>query len=285
MRGNDRGKSPFFIFSRKEAGFFLLLLALFSTSVFFPAAPCQAAKGKVLVIFSGVDYVSLKEGMPRKTGFFLSELAVPVRALLAAGYSIESASPDGTRPVMDKKSDSRSFFKSDEEYREAKKLLGHPDICAPEKLSSYTEADLKSFDGIFIPGGHAPMEDLWRNKPLGFILRYFHKCGKPTALLCHAPVALLSAKKGDEWIYRGYSMTAFSAPEEQEAEKNGTLGGHVLFYITDSLAKAGAKMSFAPTPWESHVVKDRELITGQNPASADEFTKVFLEALNERKKK
>ncbi len=259
--------------------------ALCLAALLFSPGPCQAAKGKILVVFSSVDYISLKEGRNHQTGFFLSELAVPLKALFEAGYGIECATPDGNKPVVDRRSDNRKFFKSDEEYKAARKLLDNAEICSPEKLSSYTEADLKVFDGIFIPGGHAPMEDLYRNKQLGFVLRYFNKTGRPTALICHAPVVLLSARKGEEWVYRGYAMTAFSQKEEQESEKPDALNGHVLFYITDALEKAGAKLSFAPGLWESHVVRDRELITGQNPASAEEFVKVFLEALKERKKK
>jgi putative intracellular protease/amidase len=263
---------------------FLIVIVSCSIMVLFTPGPCHAAKKKILVVFSGLDYISLKEGKTHQTGFFLSELAVPLKALTVAGYQIECASPDGTKAAVDRSSDNRQFFKSDEEYKEARRLIDNPYICSPEKLSTYGEADLKEFAGIFLPGGHAPMEDLYRHKKLGYILRYFHKNNKPTALICHAPVALLSAKQGEEWIYRDYVMTAFSDQEEQEAEKAGSLGGHVQFYISDLLAAAGARMSFAPGLWESHVVRDRELITGQNPASAEEFAKVFIEALKERMK-
>lgn len=40
------------------------------------------------------------------------------------------------------------------------------------------------------------------------------------------------------------------------------------FYPQTALQRAGALFSSNATPWTGHVVVDRELITGQNPASA-----------------
>lgn len=241
------------------------------------------AEGRILVIFSGKDYVSLKGGGSHPTGYFLSELATPLKSLLAAGYDIECANPPGTAPVMDRTSDTRQFFASEQAYHEAKKLAGRPDIQNPRKLSSLSESELALFDGVFLPGGHAPMEDLYRDPQLGAILRYFHERGKPTALICHAPVALLSAREGEDWIYRDYRMTAFSNAEEQEAEKSGSLGGSLSFYIGDALSAAGARLSYGTQLWQSHVMWDRELITGQNPGSGEDFAATFLEALTAEK--
>lgn len=36
------------------------------------------------------------------------------------------------------------------------------------------------------------MVDLHNNQNLGYIIHHFHRHGKPTALICHGPVALLS---------------------------------------------------------------------------------------------
>lgn len=242
-----------------------------------------AQQGKILVVLSGADYISLKGGGTHKTGYFLSEMAIPSKLLKNAGYEAEYANPTGAEPVMDKTSDSRQFFASEEDYLDAKRLAQDKKLLKPRKLSSYNNDELRRFDGIFIPGGHAPMTDLYRDADLGRMLRFFHKSKKPTASICHGPVSLLAAREGDSWIYKGYSMTAFSDAEEKEAEKSGLLGGNVLFYVCTALTDAGARISHADKLWQSHVVRDRELITGQNPASCEEFSKVFLEALTAEK--
>jgi putative intracellular protease/amidase len=42
----------------------------------------------------------------------------------------------------------------------------------------------------YVPGGHAPMQDLLADPALGRLLRAFHAEGKTTALVCHGPIAL-----------------------------------------------------------------------------------------------
>ena len=49
------------------------------------------------------------------------------------------------------------------------------------------------FDAVYVPGGHAPMQDLLVSPKLWKLLTNFHTNGKTTALACHGPIALLSA--------------------------------------------------------------------------------------------
>ena len=150
------------------------------------------------------------------------------------------------------------------------------------------------------------MEDLWKDKNLGKILRVFHQSMRPTALICHGPIALLAAmnqpiaftgmlQKGKfqeaaqlakDWIYRGYKMTAFSTKEEQQEEpgQDNVLGGWVKFYPDEALDFAGGKVVVRAQKWQSNVVRDRELITGQIPLTDEEFAKDFIPALSEVKK-
>ena len=69
-----------------------------------------------------------------------------------------------------------------------------------------------------------------------------------------------------EWIYKGYRVTVLSNVEE-EAAKAQMQGGQMKFYPQSALQRAGLRFS-AAQPWQPHMVVDRELITGQNPASA-----------------
>jgi putative intracellular protease/amidase len=142
------------------------------------------------------------------------------------------------------------------------------------------------------------MEDLWKDPSLGKILRHFHEKKLPTALICHGPIALLSAlaapialatsvekktaaPKG-EWLYSGYNMTVFSDAEEKKNEPD-KLGGYMKFYPQDALTAAGGKVTASP-PYQSHVVQDRELITGQNPASDKKLAATLLSALSDHRK-
>ena len=146
------------------------------------------------------------------------------------------------------------------------------------------------------------MIDLLDDPDAGTVMRYFHQTSKPTAVLCHGPISLLSAlpnstevvaalKAGDAagarakaqgWIYSGYKMTIFSTAEEQQREPL-EIGGKVLFYPDFALRTAGGDVSVA-APWQSYVLQDRELISGQNPFSDEGLLKLLLPALSEKKK-
>ncbi len=241
-------------------------------------------KGKVLVVLSGADHLTLKDGSTHPTGYFQSELMIPVTALKAAGFEVVFANPTGKEPVADATSEDPSFYKSQEEFqaiiKHFKSLTG---LKHPRMLSSLTDDDLKKFSAIFVPGGHAPMEDLYKDPDVGRILRYFNRAKKPTALICHGPVALLAAAQGDDWPYKGYRLTVFSDVEENTAIAQGAFKGGLVFFPEDALAKAGATIVNNQTPWQENVIVDRELITGQNPMSTHKFADELVKMLKGEK--
>lgn len=240
---------------------------------------------KVLIVFSGIDALSLRGGATHKTGFFLSELTEMVNRLKKNGYEITYANPNGKRPALASDSDSAQWFASEADYRQAKDLVkNEAGLEKPRLFASFTETELAEYAGVFAPGGYAPMEDLPTNKDLGKIFHHFHTAKKPTAAVCHGPVALLSTRelaKDKPWDYAGYKMTIVSKVEEMEEEEAGHLsGGRQLYYVEDALRAGGGSVEVAKS-WTPHVVQDRELITGQNPMSATLIAEKFIEALND----
>ncbi len=247
-----------------------------------------AHAGNVLVVLSDAHTLELKDGKTFKTGFYLNELMQPVKLLVDAGHTVTFATPEGKTPAVDQGSLDVMYFGGDKAAMQA-----HLDLLAKLKVTdakassviSLKEAARRgygSFDAMYVPGGHAPMQDLLTSKPLGKALQAFHASGKPTALVCHGPIALLSAMPdargftaklernaattAPAWIYAGYKMTVFSNREE-EASKGQLNGGAMKFYPQTALQQAGLTFSSADL-WQPHMVVDRELITGQNPASA-----------------
>mgnify|MGYP003428912542 CR=1 FL=1 len=102
--------------------------------------------------------------------------------------------------------------------------------------------------------------------------------GKPVAAVCHAPAVLRHVKtaKGVP-VVKGRAVTGFANSEERAAG----LAEVVPFLIEDMLAAQGGRYSKA-ADWQPHVVADRELITGQNPASSAPAALALLERLRER---
>lgn len=278
----------------------LIVTALLGAGFSLPAL--AQSRGEVLVVVSSEHQLELKDGKRYETGYFLNELAVPVQRLIAAGYTPVFANPRGNTPSMDVHSNDKAYFGGDEAKRAATQAFveGLAPLRHPKTLTSVVAEGTSRYAGIFLPGGHAPMQDLLKDANLGKILRQFHDSGRPTALLCHGPIALLSTLpeasqfqsamvKGDDaaqgklsagWPYAGYRMTVFSTAEERMVEP-GMLGGPVAFYPGDALAAAGARIEHAGK-WRSEVVQDRELITGQQPFSDEALSDLFIKALNDR---
>lgn len=256
-----------------------------------------AAPTKILVVMSGAHLLELKDNKVYATGYYLNELATPIRALIEAGYTPVFASPNRDAPTMDASSNRDMFFGNDEAKRMAtlRFIDGIEGLRHPLKLSAVNPDD---YAGVFVPGGHAPMVDLVKDKDLGRILRAFHDTGRPTALICHGPMALLStlpqseafdkalnAGKTDalpalanDWPYAGYKIAVFSKGEEQQIEAP-QLGGLAPYYNDEALAAAGATITNAES-WTPNAVVDRELITGQQPFSDIAFANALVAQLN-----
>lgn len=262
-------------------------------------APAHAAN--VLVVLSDADHLDLKDGKVFQTGVYLNELMEPVQALLEAGHDITFATPRGTAPSVDKTSIDKMYFGGDEAAMKASAArLEKLGLLSRENspvvsLARIEQIGYDHFDAVYIPGGHAPMQDLLVSPELGRLLTYFHEKGKTTALTCHGPVALIStlpdakgftaqlqaagtAKTGNNWIYAGYRLTVISN-EEEEMAKGLLSGGEMKFYPQTALEQAGAQFSKAQVAFSEHVVTDRELITGQNPASALAVAREMLKRL------
>lgn len=263
----------------------------------------NAHAASVLVVLSDADHLDLKDGKVFPTGFYLNELMQPVKRLLDAGHQVTFATPNGLAPTLDKSSDDKMYFNNDvNAWRTHRALLDKLRLTSPASspvisLARAAQRGYGKFDAIYIPGGHAPMQDLLTSPALGQALAAFHAAGKPTALVCHGPIALLStlpdapaftrqlAETGHaaaqrDWIYAGYRITVISNAEEEIAKGLLPKGGAMKFYPQTALEQAGGKYSSNSEPFTSHIVTDRELITGQNPASATAVAQALLERLH-----
>lgn len=260
-----------------------------------------ANAANVLVVLSDSASLDLKDGKVFATGFYLNEALQPVKMLLDAGHHVTFATPNGKAPTVDKSSVDKMYFNNDAATLETyQHLLDQLQLTQPEhspviSLARVEQIGYQQFDAVYIPGGHAPMQDLLHSRALGRLLTDFHTRQKTTALVCHGPIALLStlpdaerftaqlqtakpASASADWIYAGYKMTVISNNEEQAA-KALLNGGEMKFYPQTALETAGGSYSSNTSNWTAHVVTDRELITGQNPASAVDVGTALLERL------
>jgi putative intracellular protease/amidase len=119
------------------------------------------------------------------------------------------------------------------------------------------------------------MEDLAVDATSGRLLIDALASGKPLGVVCHAPAALLAATLADgDNAFAGYRITGFSNAEEIQ----GGLAAGAKWLLQDRLVEIGADYQEGE-PWAPNVVVDRNLITGQNPASAEPTAAEMLKRL------
>lgn len=259
------------------------------------------SKGKILLIGSNATRIEIQGGGFGATGQYLNETVVPAMAVLAAGYELVMATPNGTKPHIDEASDSADHFGGDvAAYQRAKAFYAnHPSMNQVRTLRAVIAEGLAQYAGVFVPGGQAPVVDLMQDADMGEILRHFHDQKKPTALLCHGPMAVAAAMPyarefraaliaGDAdlarewargWQYAGYKMTVFSNTEEKVVEDH-ILKAKLYFNMVDALEAAGGTVITTPVDFEPNVIEARELITGQNPRSDAPLAARFVAALD-----
>ncbi|WP_445356889.1 hypothetical protein ACJJIC_10850 [Microbulbifer sp. ANSA002] len=166
-----------------------------------------ASNGKVLVVVSAADHLTLRNGGVVESGYFVSELSETLRQLEANGYEFDIATPKGKTPVIDGfglqmyfykasvvsnwpqyalnpkikaeeerlkdiatamkyfgrlkfanryANDEVSAFLDDVEYIMEQQQLTEKPLLSLESLTQ--SKSLEKYDGIYIPGGHAPKQ-------------------------------------------------------------------------------------------------------------------------------
>jgi putative intracellular protease/amidase len=180
-----------------------------------------------------------------------------------------------------------------------KKMELENNLLSPRPFKSIGDDELNTFDGVFIPGGHAPLTDLGDNPELGRILLHFHSKGKPTGMptlprynirdthlaaylkyiasLCHGPYAFLSTKVAPNsagFAYAGYNITSWSDTEEKVVE---TVKGGEIEKVESALRAAnmiedvGTKLG--------KITVDHEVVSGANPLAAAALGDKFIEMM------
>ncbi|MFI6356415.1 type 1 glutamine amidotransferase domain-containing protein [Streptomyces sp. NPDC050743] len=228
---------------------------------------------KILFVMTGVDHWTLADGTKHPTGFWAEEAVAPYEAFKAAGHEIVVATPGGVVPAVDRGSLAPEVNGGQEGAdRIAAVLASMAEIENPIRLE---DVRLDDYDAVFYPGGHGPMEDLAVNATSGGLLIDTLASGKPLGVVCHGPAALLAAEKSDgSNAFAGYRVAAFTNAEEMQAG----LAERAKWLLQTRLEEAGVDVRVGE-PWAPHVVVDRNLITGQNPASSVPLAAELLKKL------
>ncbi|QIJ65573.1 type 1 glutamine amidotransferase domain-containing protein [Streptomyces sp. JB150] len=228
---------------------------------------------KILFVMTGADHWTLADGTLHPTGFWAEEAVAPYEAFKAAGHEIVVATPGGVVPTVDKASLAAEVNGGQEGAdRIAAALAAMTELERPVRLEDVV---LDEYAAVFYPGGHGPMEDLAVDETSGRLLVEALDSGKPLGVVCHGPAALLAATREDgSNAFAGYRVAAFTDAEEVQ----GGLAGKAKWLLQTRLTEAGLDVR-AGEPWAPNVIVDRNLVTGQNPASSAPLAAELLKQL------
>ncbi|TRX32044.1 type 1 glutamine amidotransferase domain-containing protein [Flavobacterium sp. ZT3R18] len=220
----------------------------------------------ILFIVTSADRVGTSNV---KTGYEFSEVADPYLEFTRAGYTVDFASILGGLPPEDGYDDSNSNSKL------FRKSAGFKRLNFSHRLKNI---DIEAYDGVFFPGGLGPMVDLVDNKLAKSIIAKMYESGKIVAAVCHGPVAFLNVKLSNgKFLLDSKKVTSFT--EAEEKVKKHHLETVIPFLLDEALINEGANFSNTE-PFESYVIADGNIITGQNPSSASDVAKAIIQKLD-----
>jgi putative intracellular protease/amidase len=219
----------------------------------------------LLVALSGADHWTLKDGTRHPTGFWAEEFVNPIGVFRAAGQDVTLATPGGVRPTVDQRSLDPAMTGGEQETARLRQELDSYSklLAAPTALEQVTPED---YDGVFVPGGHGPMEDLAVSSDMARIVLAMLDSGRLVSAVCHGPAGLLPAQRPDgTWALAGRTISCFTDEEEEQAG----LADKAPWLLEDRIRQLGGQVQKGPA-WQPFSVVDGNLVTGQNPASSTE---------------
>jgi putative intracellular protease/amidase len=207
----------------------------------------------------------------KKTGVWLSELTHPYYYLKDDKTHIDVVSITGGSIPIDPGS-----IEETDKYND--KFLNSEDTASILKNSqSLKEIDASQYDAIIFTGGHGTMWDFPHNDVIQAKISEINKKSGVIGAICHGVAALLGVKvQNGDMLIKGKKVTGFSNEEESAVN----LTEIVPFSLEQELSRISNYQSKAA--WSSHAISDKNIVTAQNPQSAEEFAKEIKSLLSAR---
>lgn len=241
----------------------LSVVIAFAISIF---ASSTFATPRVLIVVTSHSQMGDTD---EKTGLWLSEMTHPYHELTKVGIEVDIASiKGGAAPI-----DPRSLADNDNINYE---FMANPKTrTLLDNTLVLADVNPKSYQAIMFAGGHGTVWDFPTSEAVNKIGSAIYAQGGIVSAVCHGPAALLNIfDSAGKPIIHGKRVAGFSNAEEEAAG----LTAVVPYLLQDELTAIGGLYQEGKM-FESFVVQDERIITGQNPQSASELGRVLGKAL------
>jgi putative intracellular protease/amidase len=234
------------------------------------AQPAAPADKPVLIVLTSH---SVKGATGQPTGFYLSEVTHPLAVFEAAGLKVEFASVQGGEPPvdgLDLNDPINARYWKDAGFRAA--IRNTPGVDS---------IDASRYSAVLYAGGHGTVWDFPDSAGVQRIGRKIYEAGGVVGAVCHGPSALVNLKLSNgHYLVEGKQVAAFTDDEERAVK----LESVVPFLLASTLQQRGAIHRPAGN-WQSQVVTDGHLVTGQNPQSAHGVGEAIVTILRDAAKR
>jgi putative intracellular protease/amidase len=229
-------------------------------------------RGKVLAVVTSTAFYppAVVDGKTKKTGYELTELSRFYWVLLANGFAVDIASPQGGDAPRVLDDDDMAEF----DYAFLNDAAAMQKARNTIKLADVNPAD---YQAIYFVGGKGAMYDFPQDPQIARLVQSMVAQQKLVLAVCHGPaaLALLTNSDGTPWL-AGKKVTGFTNAEElllmSDAEKRFS------FLLQSKLEQQGALFVEGPR-YLPNLVIDGQLITGQNPWSVWQLAEATVRAL------
>ena len=226
----------------------------------------KVPRPKKRVLFVLTSHEQLGE-TGKKTGVHVGEVSHVYKPLHDAGYAIDFVSPKGRQTYMygvDINDPMTNWL-----LRNGSAYYQLTHALKPEQV------DPMAYAAVYYVGGHGTLWDLPDHQPLATITKTIYENNGVVAAVCHGAAGLVNVTLSDgTYLVNGKQMTSFTNREERDIQQDT----HVPFLLESMLRQRGAVFSGAEN-WQTHVVVDGRLITGQNSASAHKMALELIQTL------
>jgi len=259
-----------------------LSLTVFTALIYFSSLGVDASPRKILIFMSSADMLILNGERKYSTGVFLNEFYLPYKNLKDQGFEIDFATLDGKSAPIDPESLKLKYCDNEKIQQEAIDFTKlNIKFLNPKSIDSLVKPELE-YSGIIIPGGQGLMVDLLGNEKVLKLISIFHTKKKSIGLICHAP-AILTTYPKESNPFNGYRVNSVTGIEEWFIETFVMKGTPSVRKIASLLEESGLNYEKSLLPGRPFAVKDRNLVSSQNPFSGKEFIDLYNESLNEFK--
>lgn len=190
-------------------------------------------------------------------GTYAPELTHTLHELLEAGYDYDLVSIAGGAAPM---------YGTDVEGDEVNAaLLADEDF--QNRINNtipFNQINADDYAAVFYPGGFGLLSDLATHEGIAAITASLYEKGAVVGAVCHGPAGLLPVTLSTgEKLIQDKRVAGFTREEEVDF---GSIND-IPFLLEESLARTAARYEKV-APWQTNVITDGRLITGQNPQSA-----------------